>query len=1697
MSHLNPGLISAYNSLTDKHLAGYFSNTRIRRHLQRAGLITRSGRIVPDKEYRHKLIQRAHQRHIRECLAHAIFHKVLEMERLHQKEIKRKLEEYARRERVHKIKVERSKRCEEDMIRILSPRPPMGARAVQKQYSGPEGEPSESSESPSSSRPNTAPGKMQRPVRLKPIHNNNTTMSVRRSSPYRLPKSSQEHDQSFNCTVSAVSKRYESNAHTSPHNGISPYCLPVINNFVTPVPPTTTRQERGSKVSRSTFRGRRLRSTTTSSGADVTEDLPLLRSSVQQSKVFVTMVYFGKSVHLSHDLTDMRDDVKVFQQHCGGENLCVFKGKLCEGEMFQFSSRRHRGFPFSLTFFLNGLQVERLSSCCEFKHRKGSRLGGKHGHFGFSGVEGASPCYKCIISMGLDKVPTPPSRKMKENGGRNALCTSSKVRSEMLAARTGGYTTSHSECETSQPPYTETQVKEETACDEDKIRDEYEEDFEADDEGPAEEGEEKEKNSPSPFSENKKQVEWKETSETEDDQKDAHSSSSSLNSDQERSDDDTTKDEDKEKPAEIIYEETVAQTNQMEEPELAAATESDLATAKDSDIRDSVEDSTEIDITDTSLLTGREKRQSLLSSEDKDTESIVEQKKQEEEREKAKSVQEKLVEAILRQSHCSSEPELSDTSTEESVDDGPKQNNKDAIPEKLITLAEQQQMVAEKTEFEDVVAGESGVSQDQEEEEKDEILQDAQENNESIKDEATKMDEKTTEEEATAERCEDMESTGEAQHPVDEEAQLQEDVTMDLLEEAPAASSNDETLQNKVVNDGEALEEATTRHQGKGHGAESKEGDESLVLEANKEMDETAVTDNAAEEAATSETMHVDVNPIKEQEDLLHEESAETITENRQQEIEDGASEANAGSSNSTAEESEDSPTTVEKTIATKEENIILESTQNGNNKETEEFKVEGRRDGSESEVCETGEEHKSVRSEEKEKKIFEEEDVEDKEEQSHVNTDQSERDETENLDKPLKESMEGIKSGKKSIENKTVEDQHAENTLDKEEGVTDGNVIEPEKTEEANTSVQKEDMNSENNEDESQSEIMIKKTDEHNEGTSSKDEVNGQKEKLLDEHAKDVDKIIDDCEIEAENTIEEILENISGAGNIPPRSERTNDNWEKGLIDGENGEISAESKTCENKEFPLGDKQDVSDLTKCEEGKTKDPDGHESTEEGGDVSQDREAGGIESSVGEEESKAEECHEQSKNISDPESRALDLRSEDRKDSRETEDSENGMKFSLDNENQESSLTEKNNNTKSSSSAVTESSGHQEQFPPVSVNSGELLQHLEDKNMKPVERSEGPEENVVSVDFSAADGGNEDTEDASKASEEGASVLLKPQNEEADGARQEETVGKGPPEAAADSSDLVTNWVNMHQSSKFFETFVEPLEDLSEIAETPSSEMLMVELTEVGRISDSEDKMHMLKDQSESSLKTTMEAVETDLNNTEPKKEPSQNDCAKDTQQQDTQNTEVQKPGSKAGSEQSKRESPKELDMKPSEVHRSMQAINDDVQDSTEVENISSTHNSEVSGKAESVSETEPVERTAGNPTDMTDEQTVVKERKDLLLATKIEEFNNLNHPDELKDDTTQEMIKDQSEKVSQMTHFTTKSDVGSLQESLGEEIPPEVSEEGRKEMIQDLKHALSREHLSTFSVDKSLFGHNSYSLLPSMRTESELTLPNN
>ncbi|XP_067582680.1 glutamate-rich protein 3 isoform X3 [Pseudorca crassidens] len=352
MSHSHPaGLLAAYNSLTDKHLAGYFNNTRIRRHLLRSGLITRNGRILSEKEYKLNIMKRDHQKYIRECLAQAIFHKVLDMERYHQLEIKKKLETLARKERIQRFKGEHAGWTIGNNMPILSPRPPVGPKTnhghsvlVDEGHSSPV--------TLTAPRPYTAPGNMQPPIRLQPLPSNPAVGTA--------PK----------VTSGSRSK-------TSLLENEAPF--PIGDS-------------------------RRIHKT------------PL------HSNAAITMIYLGKNVHIAYDHSDFRDEIKVYQQHCGGENLCVYAGKLLEKETFQFISKRHYGFPFSLTFFLNGIQVDRLSSCCEYKHRKGSRLGGKRGYFGFVCVERSSPCYKCIIAMGLDKKTTSPKpRKEKSVERREGL----------------------------------------------------------------------------------------------------------------------------------------------------------------------------------------------------------------------------------------------------------------------------------------------------------------------------------------------------------------------------------------------------------------------------------------------------------------------------------------------------------------------------------------------------------------------------------------------------------------------------------------------------------------------------------------------------------------------------------------------------------------------------------------------------------------------------------------------------------------------------------------------------------------------------------------------------------------------------------------------------------------------------------------------------------------------------------------------------------------------------------------------------------------------------------------------------------------------------------------------------------------------------------------------------------------------------
>ncbi|XP_037682836.1 glutamate-rich protein 3 isoform X2 [Choloepus didactylus] len=414
---MTAGLLAAYNSLMDKHLAGYFNNTRIRRHLLRSGLITRSGRILSEKEYKLNIMKQDHQKYIRECLAQAIFHKVLDMERYHQLEIKKKLETLAKKEQIQRFKGEHTRRFIEKNMPVLSPRPPVGP----KSNHGHGVLVDEGRSSPlllTVPRPSTAPGNMQPPIRLQPLSSNPAVGTIPKiTSGSRSKTSLLENGAPFPTGGKKAAMKFRSSTDNS--QGTNTYLLPNINNYLMPSPPPPLPPN--AKITREnrveSWRRRRFCPITAPNGLEplFTRDSRRIHKTSLHSNAAITMIYLGKSVHLSHDNSDFRDEIKVYQQHCGGENLCVYKGKLLEKETFQFISKRHHGFPFSLTFFLNGIQVNRLSSCCEYKHRKGSRLGGKRGYFGFVCVEKSSPCYKCIIAMGLDKKTSSQKTRKEKN----------------------------------------------------------------------------------------------------------------------------------------------------------------------------------------------------------------------------------------------------------------------------------------------------------------------------------------------------------------------------------------------------------------------------------------------------------------------------------------------------------------------------------------------------------------------------------------------------------------------------------------------------------------------------------------------------------------------------------------------------------------------------------------------------------------------------------------------------------------------------------------------------------------------------------------------------------------------------------------------------------------------------------------------------------------------------------------------------------------------------------------------------------------------------------------------------------------------------------------------------------------------------------------------------------------------------------
>ncbi|CAF2961367.1 unnamed protein product [Rotaria sp. Silwood2] len=336
--------LATYNSLADPNLQSFFSNERIRSHLRHAGLISGRGEIISEGEYRSRLVQREHVKHVRHMLAENIVNRAVDMERTRQAEAKRQYEMIAKAALVNNIKESK-----------------------------------------------------KRGGNISGLMTNSTDMallSIDSSCTQIRPKSANQQNEMHNEHVRI--SRLQS-AHSS-----DDYCV----KYPSKNPNRRLRRRRRSF--------QRLKS------SNQRPHLPnKYIDSCTSSPCQITMVYYGPHTKVDYDhlVFEQIDEIIVMQQHCGGENLIVYKNYLKPGALFTFESRRHSDYPFGLSLYVKGLIDSRISTCCEYKHRHGVKLGGDRGHFAIKSVHGSKPCIRCLYEKQarLKKYAQSPKERDDEN----------------------------------------------------------------------------------------------------------------------------------------------------------------------------------------------------------------------------------------------------------------------------------------------------------------------------------------------------------------------------------------------------------------------------------------------------------------------------------------------------------------------------------------------------------------------------------------------------------------------------------------------------------------------------------------------------------------------------------------------------------------------------------------------------------------------------------------------------------------------------------------------------------------------------------------------------------------------------------------------------------------------------------------------------------------------------------------------------------------------------------------------------------------------------------------------------------------------------------------------------------------------------------------------------------------------------------
>eukprot|EP00729_Bicosta_minor_P021261 gene21261-33597_t len=158
------------------------------------------------------------------------------------------------------------------------------------------------------------------------------------------------------------------------------------------------------------------------------------RSKAQYLESVMTLQYVGRKGYgtsgrkLSRPRIESggeRPPVFGFVQHRPGAALLkIYEGPLYVGEVFSLLSVRSSNEPFGVVVYKDGILLERLSACCEYKYRQGCRLGGSSGSFKLVCVARGSRCNQCLSERLMNQPPDPFSSTLdllSEDGASDEL----------------------------------------------------------------------------------------------------------------------------------------------------------------------------------------------------------------------------------------------------------------------------------------------------------------------------------------------------------------------------------------------------------------------------------------------------------------------------------------------------------------------------------------------------------------------------------------------------------------------------------------------------------------------------------------------------------------------------------------------------------------------------------------------------------------------------------------------------------------------------------------------------------------------------------------------------------------------------------------------------------------------------------------------------------------------------------------------------------------------------------------------------------------------------------------------------------------------------------------------------------------------------------------------------------------------------